>query len=64
MKKNAGFLDRGFRILLGVGLIAWAVGLDGPVWAWVGVVPLLTGLAGYCPLYSLVGLNTCPLKKI
>jgi hypothetical protein len=30
---------------------------------WIGVVPLLTGLFGFCPLYKLVGLNTCPMKK-
>ena len=39
-------------------LIAWAL-LGGPVWAWIGVVPLATGLFNFCPLYKLVGINTC-----
>ena len=33
------------------------------VWGWIGVVPLLTGLFGTCPLYSMLGMNTCPMKK-
>ena len=44
--------------LLGVLLIGWALA-DGPVWAWVGVVPLVTGLFNFCPLYGLLGVNTC-----
>ena len=39
-------------------LIGWALA-DGPVWAWVGVVPLVTGLFNFCPLYGLLGVNTC-----
>ena len=39
----------------------WAA-FGGPVWAWVGVVPLATAAIGFCPLYPLVGLNTCPAK--
>ena len=35
----------------------------GPVWAWIGVVPLATGLMGWCPAYPLLGMNTCPMKK-
>ena len=38
--------------------------MGGPVWAWVGVVPLGTGLIGFCPFYPIIGLNTCPMKKI
>ena len=43
-------------------LIAWAL-MGGPVWAWIGVVPLATGLIGWCPVYPLLGMNTCPTKK-
>lgn len=60
MKTNVGNLDRAVRILAGLGLIAWATVGQGPVWAWIGVVPLATGLFRMCPLYSLVGINTCP----
>ncbi len=60
--KNAGSIDRALRIIIGLALIAWAV-FGGPVWAWIGVVPLLTGAIGSCPLYSVFGINTCGLKK-
>ena len=43
MKANVGGFDKGARIVVGVLLIGWALA-DGPVWAWVGVVPLVTGL--------------------
>lgn len=63
MFANIGSLDRLLRILLGAGLIALVfVGPETP-WGWVGAVPLLTGLVGYCPLYRLFGLSTCPLKR-
>lgn len=62
MKFNVGGIDRVLRILVGLALVAWAV-LGGPVWAWIGVVPLGTGLVGFCPLYPLLGMNTCPAKK-
>lgn len=60
MKTNVGNLDRAVRIFAGLGLIAWATVGQGPAWAWIGVVPLATGLFRMCPLYSLVGINTCP----
>ncbi len=62
MKSNVGGIDKMLRIAAGVALIAWAL-LGGPVWAWIGVVPLATGLFNFCPLYTLIGLNTCPVKK-
>ena len=63
MKINEGGLDRGLRVLVGLGVLALAfVGPKTP-WAYIGLVPLLTGLVGYCPLYSLLGLNTCPARK-
>lgn len=57
MKANVGGFDRIARILAGLALLAWAATV-GPAWAWVGVVPLATGLVGYCPLYRLLGLCT------
>ncbi|HMV00618.1 MAG TPA: DUF2892 domain-containing protein [Rhodocyclaceae bacterium] len=62
MKANVGGLDKVLRIAAGLGLIAWAL-LGGPVWAWIGVVPLATGLMGWCPAYPLLGISTCGVKK-
>ncbi len=62
MKVNVGGFDRVLRVIVGAGLLAWAV-LGGPVWAWIGVVPLATGLFRLCPLYSLLGVNTCATGK-
>jgi hypothetical protein len=62
MKANVGGIDKILRIVAGLALIAWAV-MGGPVWAWIGVVPLLTGLVGFCPVYPLLGMSTCPVKK-
>jgi hypothetical protein len=62
MQKNIGGIDKVARILVGVALIVWAV-LGGPLWAWIGVLPLATGLLGWCPAYSMLGIKTCPLKK-
>ena len=57
MKANVGGLDKWIRIVAGLALIAWAL-TGGPVWAWIGVVPLATGLFNFCPLYRLIGFNS------
>jgi hypothetical protein len=62
MKTNVGGIDRILRIALGGGLIAWAAAFDGPALAYLGVIPLLTGVVGTCGLYSLLGVNTCRIK--
>lgn len=62
LAKNIGGVDKIVRIVIGALLILGAIFGYG-VWMWIGVVPLATGLLGSCPLYQLVGLNTCPLKK-
>ncbi len=62
MKLNVGGIDRIARIGAGLGLIGWAV-MGGPVWAWIGLVPLATGAIGFCPVYPILGMNTCPIKK-
>jgi len=63
MTKNVGGLDQMARILAGAVLVALA--LFGVVgwWGWIGLVLLATGVLSWCPLYPLVGLNTCPLRK-
>lgn len=59
MTKNAGTLDRVLRIIAGLVLIGLAATQIVGVWGWIGVVPLLTGLLGWCPAYSLLGIKTC-----
>jgi hypothetical protein len=61
MTRNVGGLDRGLRIV--AGLVLLALGWFGPLgwWGLVGLVPLATALVGFCPAYTLLGLNTCPM---
>ena len=61
--KNVGTIDRVLRIVVGLALISIVfVGPQTP-WGWIGVVPLANALIGYCPLYSLLGIKTCPTKN-
>jgi len=63
MKRNEGNLDRVLRVVLGLVLLSLVfVGPQTP-WGWVGIIPLATGLVGFCPIYRILGLNTCPLKN-
>ena len=63
MKPNAGTIDRALRIIAGLALIALAATGTVGVWGWIGIVPLLTGIIGVCPAYSIFGISTCPIKK-
>ena len=63
MKRNVGTIDRIIRIVLGIALIAGALMGYLGWWGWIGVVPLATGLMSSCLLYSLLGINTCPVDK-
>ena len=61
MTRNEGTFDRTLRVLAGLVLLALVfVGPQTP-WGWIGIVPLLTGLVGICPAYSLLGIRTCSL---
>ncbi|MBM3350739.1 MAG: DUF2892 domain-containing protein [Betaproteobacteria bacterium] len=62
MKANVGGIDKILRVVVGVALIAWVAAAGGPMWAWIGVVPLATGLMSFCGLYSILGINTCKAK--
>jgi hypothetical protein len=63
MTTNIGRIDRALRSLVGVVLLAWALGylpnVTPSAWGWIGLVPLITGLVGYCPAYALIGVDTC-----
>ncbi|GAW33417.1 hypothetical protein RA2_00453 [Roseovarius sp. A-2] len=66
LKKNVGSIDRVLRIILGLALLAGFVINRDEAYSWlylIGIIPLVTGLMSSCPLYSIFGLTTCPLKK-
>ncbi|MBL8922121.1 MAG: DUF2892 domain-containing protein [Myxococcaceae bacterium] len=60
---NEGTIDRALRVIVGLG--ALSVVFVGPQtnWGWLGLIPLATGLIGSCPIYSVFGISTCPMKK-
>jgi DUF2892 family protein len=66
LKKNVGSIDRILRIILGLVLLGCYFYFPDLSYRWVlliGIVPLATGLMSSCPLYSILGLSTCPIKK-
>ena len=63
MQKNEAGWDRGLRVALGLALLSTTVVGPQTWWGLVGLVPLVTGVWGFCPLYQLVGINTCAVKK-
>lgn len=63
MPRNEGTVDRALRVIVGLGLLSLTVVGPQTLWGLVGLVPLLTGLVGFCPAYRLIGLNTCPLDQ-
>ena len=61
--RNEGTVDRALRVIVGLAVLSLVfVGPKTP-WGWIGIVPVFTGLVGWCPLYTLLGVNTCGLKK-
>jgi hypothetical protein len=62
MFKNVGKIDRTLRIVVGLALIVATLLHALPVWGWIGVVPLATGLIGWCPAYLPFGIKTCKTK--
>ncbi|AWI80060.1 MAG: DUF2892 domain-containing protein [Betaproteobacteria bacterium HGW-Betaproteobacteria-13] len=63
MKSNVGSMDKILRIVAGIVLLALAIMGIGTPWTYIGIVPLVTGVMGWCPAYTLLGVNTCPMKK-
>lgn len=63
MPRNEGTIDRALRVLIGLVLLSLVFVGPQTLWGLVGVVPLLTGLLGSCPVYTLLGLRTCKLQN-
>lgn len=63
MSRNEGGWDRALRALLGVGLVGATLAGAIGAWGWIGMVPLLTAAIGWCPLYTLLGVNTCGVRN-
>ena len=63
LPRNEGTVDRVLRVILGVVLLSLALFGPQTPWGWIGLVPLATGLIGSCPLYTLLGLYTCPMTR-
>ncbi len=67
MSTNEGMIDRALRVIVGLALVGVALGMVPGVpaytWAWIGVVPIFTGLIGWCPAYTILGVNTCAKKS-
>jgi hypothetical protein len=59
MKKNIGGVERVIRIIAGACILALAFVGPATPWAYLGIVPLATGLIGWCPAYTLFGFSTC-----
>lgn len=63
MQTNVGTVDRAARVIVGLGLVAAAYADALGPWAWIGIVPLVTGVVGSCPLYAALGIDTCRLPR-
>jgi hypothetical protein len=69
MTKNEGSIDRILRVAVGAALLIYYFTTRGEGWggvhalALIGIIPLVTGLVGTCPLYSMLGISTCPMKR-
>ena len=62
MKVNEGTIDRVVRIVVGLALLSLVFVGPQTAWGWIGLVPLATGLAGWCPAYTLLGVSTCSTR--
>ncbi len=60
--KNVGNIDRVLRIVVGLAVISLVFWGPGTVWGWIGVIPIASALIGWCPLYTILGIRTCPVK--
>lgn len=60
---NEHNVERVVRVLIGIGLLSLVFVGPQTYWGLIGIAPLLTGLIGSCPLYTVLGISTCPMKK-
>ncbi|HUP50265.1 MAG TPA: DUF2892 domain-containing protein [Thermoanaerobaculia bacterium] len=60
--RNEHTIERFIRVILGAAILSLAFVGPATPWAYLGVIPIATGLLGSCPLYTLLGISTCPLK--
>ena len=63
MKINEGVIDRSLRVIAGLVLIGLAATGTIGMWGYIGIIPLVTGAVGMCPIYSLLGINSCPAPR-
>ncbi|HUX33507.1 MAG TPA: DUF2892 domain-containing protein [Gemmatimonadaceae bacterium] len=63
MSRNVGTVDRWVRVLLGLGLLALVFVGPKTMWGLIGLIPFVTGVVSFCPLYSLFGWSSCPLPS-
>jgi hypothetical protein len=63
MFKNEGKVDRVLRVIVGAAVVSLVFAGPQTAWGWVGLVPLVTGFVGNCPLYSILGVNTCGIRQ-
>ena len=59
MPRNEGMIDRIVRVIIGLGLISLVFVGPQTSWGYLGLIPLLTGLVGFCPVYTILGIRTC-----
>ncbi len=62
MSKNEGTVDRVLRVILGLVLLSLVFVGPQTLWGLIGIIPLVTGLVGTCPVYSVLGISTCKVK--
>ena len=63
MKINEGVIDRSLRVIAGLVLIGLAATGTIGMWGYIGIIPLVTGAVGMCPIYGLLGINSCPAPR-
>ena len=63
LARNEGAADRVLRVLLGIAILSLSFVGPKTLWGLLGLIPLLTGVIGSCPLYSLLGIDTCPVGR-
>jgi hypothetical protein len=63
MKTNEGTTDRTIRVVFGLAILSLTIVGPQTLWGLIGLVPLLTGIFGVCPVYKIFGINTCPAKS-